>query len=153
MQEKNHNKFLSHLENSKPAVFLAAKWLADHGYIVQVNPTFKANSHAEWKDFVDSGDIYLLRRVEIKQISADFTSKNDWPFGDKFIVCAKHSFDNSKPKPYGYFIISASRTHAAIVVTDTFKDWYIEKRTDSRYQNVTQEFYLAPLNCVLFLKL
>jgi hypothetical protein len=99
---------------------------------------------------VDNGDLYINMRVEVKTLGITFTNRADWKFGDKFIVCAKHSFDNAKPKPYAYIIQSADLKHIAVVHSATCKQWYSEARKDSRYEDVTQDFYLCPIDLVKF---
>jgi hypothetical protein len=99
---------------------------------------------------VDNGDLYINMRVEVKTLGITFTNRADWKFGDKFIVCAKHSFDNAKPKPYAYIIQSADLKHIAVVNSSTCKQWYTEARKDSRYEDVTQDFYLCPIDLVKF---
>lgn len=148
--EDNHKKFLRHLDDSQAAVWHVARWLHSLGYNVAVNATAKAPNHESWEKYADSGDLEINQRMEVKKLSVDFTCKSDWPFGSKFLVCAKHAFDRATPKPHAYIILSKSGTHAAIVKKDTCKQWYVEKRKDSRYQDVEQEFYLAPLECVKF---
>lgn len=147
----NHQKFLNHLDQSQVGVWLIANWLSNRGNSVTINPTTKAKTHDEWKDNVDSGDIYISQRVEVKSLSASFTSANDWPFGGKFIVCAKHSYDNAKPKPYMYVYLNKEKTHVAIVSNGSYRKWYVESRVDSRYNDVVQEFYFCPLDSVVFM--
>ena len=146
----NHSKFLSHLEDSKLGVIRVASWLNDLGYSVSIPPVQKAESHAEWKKYADGGDLFLSQRVEVKRLSCDFSSSEDWPFKNDFIVCAKHSFDNSNPKPYAYVILNNEMTYAAIVNSSSSKRWEVKVRKDSRYDNVMQEFYFAKLDDVMF---
>lgn len=153
MHNQNHSKFLQHLDESQTAVWHVAKWLHGLGYKVAVNAISKAPRHEDWQDYADSGDLEINQRMEVKKLSVDFTGPQDWPFGSKFLVCAKHSFDRATPKPHAYIILSKSGTHAAIVKKESYQRWYVEQRKDSRYQDVEQEFYLAPLDCVQFYQL
>lgn len=146
----NHDRFLSHLELSKEAVWQVAKMLSDRGYNVTIPSAAKAAKHEEWKQYADNGDLYVSQRVEVKQLSADFTGAADWPFGTKFIVCAKHAFDRATPKPFAYLIISRSGKHAAAVFCSDASKWAVESRTDKRYAGVSQEFYFAPMETVRF---
>lgn len=149
----NHQKFLSHLSESQNSVWLVAKFLNSFGYNVTVNASGKAKEAKDWQSFVDNGDLLIQQRVEVKALSADFTKADDWKFGSKFIVCAKHSFDNAVPKPYLYIYLNKQKTHAAFVLSDTRPKWYVETRKDSRYSNVEQEFYFCPLDLVVFSEL
>lgn len=146
----NHAKFLSHLAASDAAVWLVARWLGSGGQSVRIPPTAKAPTREEWDGYVDGGDLFLEKRVEVKHLSVSFTNRKDWPFKDKFIVCAKHSFDRASPKPYVYVILNQAKTHAAVVKGDTHKYWQVGTRKDSRYDNVEQEFYLCPMDQVQF---
>lgn len=153
--EETHERFLSFLDASEDCRWKIAKWLSLNGYTVRVPPLMKSPTHADWKRHSDSGDLEITRRVEVKQLSASFTCREDWPFRDKFIVCNKHSFDAAVPKPYGYIIVNREGTHAAIVLSDTSHRWGCEQKRDSRYgENVVQQhFYMAPLDCVRFVAL
>ena len=75
---ENHDKFLQHLEESKAGVWRAAMWLVEHGYKVSINPTDKAPSAKEWREYADSGDIEVQLRVEVKHLSCDFTDVHSW---------------------------------------------------------------------------
>lgn len=145
----NHEKFLSHLRDSFEGVFVAVRWLNKLGYDVTVKSSTEAKSHSDWKDHADGGDIFISQRIEVKKLGVSFT-KERWPFGENFIVCAKHAYDLAKPKPYAYLYLSADRKFAAILKGATRPRWSVQSRTDSRYENVEQEFYFAPLDCVRF---
>lgn len=150
MDSSNHQRFLEHLRLSEPARWAVAQWLLKRGYPVLLDPISFAPTRDEWETHADSGDLHVAVRVEVKQLSRDFTSRQDWPFGEKFIVCGRRAHDRAKPKPYGYVILNRAGTHAAFVLSATASTWRVESRTDSRYDNVTQEFYLAPLSAVRF---
>ena len=123
------------------------------GYPVSVPPTFVAPSHEEWEEYADDGDLYVGQRVEVKKLGVEFTGRADWPFGSKFIVCAKHSFDRAKPKPYRYYYLNKSETHAAIVMGSSHKSWYCETKKDSRYEDMVQDCYMCPIHLVKFISL
>ena len=152
VKERDHQKFLKHLGESSDGVLSAAKWLSKRGYSVTMPPTTSSEKYADRMNHVDGGDLFINLRIEVKTLGVNFTNKEDWKFGAKFIVCAKHSFDNAKPKPYGYIIQSADLQHIAVVNTSTFKQWYVEGRRDSRYEDYTQDFYLCPIDLVKFFK-
>jgi hypothetical protein len=143
-------RFAKHLSDSIADVWDVAQWLSSRGHSVTVNPTFIAPSHEEWEDYADGGDLFITQRVEVKRLSAEFTSAQDWPFKDKFIVCAKHAWDRAKPKPYAFIYLNKSKTHMAVVKGDTHKFWEVEQRTDKRYDSMTQSFYFCPLEKVVF---
>lgn len=148
--DANHEKFLSHLDASSGGVSLAKAWLESRGHEVSIRPSGRAEARADWKNHADNGDLTISLRVEVKQLGCDFTCEADWPFRDKFIVCAKHAFDRAKPKPYGFIIINRAGTHAAFVLCSDARHWTVERRKDSRYDGVEQDFYLSPLPNVKF---
>ena len=147
---RDFQRFVKHLNDSHEGVISAANWLNSLGYSVTIPPSTVSDSYENRMKHVDNGDLYINMRVEVKTLGITFTSRADWKFGDKFIVCAKHSFDNAKPKPYAYIIQSADLKHIAVVHSTTFKQWYSEPRKDSRYEDVTQDFYLCPIDLVRF---
>ena len=149
-RQRDFQKFVKHLSESHEGVISAANWLNSLGYSVTIPPSTVSDSYENRMKHVDNGDLYINMRVEVKTLGITFTSRADWKFGDKFIVCAKHSFDNAKPKPYAYIIQSADLKHIAVVHSTTFKQWYSEPRKDSRYEDVTQDFYLCPIDLVRF---
>jgi len=146
----NHQRFLKHLSESEKAVWVAAIWLNSKGYPVKVNVAPKATRRDEWKNYADHGDLEIVQRVEVKRLGVNFNDYADWPFGDKFIVCAKHAFDRAMPKPHAFIILSNDFASVAIVKGDTFKYWYVEVRADSRYESVEQKFYFCPIELVEF---
>ena len=149
---ENQQRFAKHLGESVDGVLAAAKWLNGRGYSVTMHPSTLAKNHAERMEHIDGGDLFINMRIEVKTLGINFTNKKDWKFGDKFIVCAKHSFDIAKPQPYAYIIQSADLKYMAVVAASTSKEWYVEKRTDSRYVDYTQDFYLCPIDLVKFFK-
>jgi hypothetical protein len=150
LRQRDFKRFVKHLDESHEGVISAANWLNSLGYSVTIPPSTVSDSYENRMKHVDNGDLYINMRVEVKTLGITFTNKADWKFGDKFIVCAKHSFDNAKPKPYAYIIQSADLQHIAVVNSNTCKQWYSEKRKDSRYEDVTQDFYLCPIDLVRF---
>lgn len=150
--EINNDRFIKHLKDSMGAVWEVAQWLQGRGHAVTVNPTFIRPSHDQWADYADNGDLFISQRIEVKVRGVEFTCREDWPHGDKFIVCAKHAWDRALQKPHAFIYLNKSRTYAAILMGDTHGEWTVEKRTDRRYQDVTQEFYFCPINLVKFIK-
>ena len=152
--EENHERFLKNLDNSKPSVRLVSKLLKDRGYNVRIGKTTKAKTHKTWRKHADNGDLFVDDyRIEIKGLSAKFTNKHDWPFRDKFIVCAKHAWDSATPKPYAFVCLSRDKKYIAIVFGNTSSHWYVEERKDSRYDDYYQDFYFCPKGKVIFGKI
>ena len=148
----NHLAFQQHLRQSGDTVWFIAKWLWFQGNTVTINRMRIAPEHQQWKQYADHGDIEIIKngfrqRIEVKGLQVNFTSKRDWPFPD-FIVCAKHSFDNAKPIPSFYFIVSNDRQAMAIVDTKSYDRWTVSERFDSRYYDIKQNFYICPLDLI-----
>jgi hypothetical protein len=148
--EENHKKFLSHLSDSDKARHIIAKYLIKRGHEVTIPPTSRAEKKSDWRKHADNGDLYIKQRIEVKMLGCHFTNKFDWPYKDKFIVCAKHSWDMANPKPYGYFLLNNKATHFAFVSNNTSSKWTSDVRKDSRYESVVQEFYFCPVELIIF---
>lgn len=152
-KERDHQRFLKHLDESFNGVMSAARWLNRLGYTTVMPPSTSSEKYADRMKHVDGGDLFIQQRIEVKTLGVSFTSASDWPFGAKFIVCAKHSYDNATPKPFAYLIQSADMKCIASVPASTASEWYVETRTDTRYEDYTQEFYLCPLKLVKFFRI
>ena len=150
--EDSHDVFIENLKDSTRAVTYFAAYLANKGNAVQIAPVKFRETHKEWKGSADSGDLFILQRLEVKRLSVNFTSCHDWPFNDRFIVCAKHAWDRAEEKPIGYAIMNKDMTHYAYVNAKSHEHWFVEHRIDSRYKKgeVTTEFYFCPLEHVTF---
>jgi len=156
----NHQRFLLHLDRSQDALFVIARYLYRQGNSLKMDGVRKRPADGDPKDYADNGDIYIQpedsfdwQRIEVKGLSVDFTDANDWPFKSKFLVCAKHSFDEAEPKPHCYYILNKNKTHMAIVEGKTSVLWTVESRVDSRYRNLSQDFYLCPIEIIKWQKL
>ena len=152
--QKNHHKFLNHLDDSIETMWICAKYLYNKGYAVKINPMKKAKTHGEWREYMDKGDLEIWvdgspKRIEVKGLSTNFINKEDWKFPD-FIVCAAHSWDMANPKPFAYMIFNKKRTHVAIVYGKDSSTWTKDKKYDQRYTEIEQEFYISPLDKVVW---
>lgn len=150
----NHQKFTTHLAASVDAVWIAAKWLHSLGVDVLVKATHVAPDASKWEQYADSGDLEIIskrgnkKRVEVKQLSVNFTGPDDWPYKNEFIVCEANSFKRADPKPYAYLILSADGSTVAIVHSDTANFWSKVKRQDRRYEKIEQTFFLCPIEII-----
>lgn len=160
IKERDHARFVNHLEQSKYGVWLVADWLnSRHKFDVTITANTVSNGYEDRMDHVDRGDLYISKptteqmRVEVKSLSAEFTCKDDWPFGEKLIVCAKHSYDNSDPKPYMYVLLNKAKTHAIIIKGVNHDKWTVRTYPDKRYEDMVQDFYISSVEDVTFIKL
>tara|TARA_R110002096_G_scaffold134022_2_gene285078 strand:+ start:11107 stop:11691 length:585 start_codon:yes stop_codon:yes gene_type:complete len=146
----NHERFLHHLDASEKGVSFVSDWLSDFGVDVSHGQITKAKEAKDWKKHVDSGDLFIKQRVEVKKLSYCFSTTH-WPHGKKFLVCAKHSFDNASPRPFMYVYVSGDEQCIAVVKSETWRKWRTGEFPDRRYEgNSTQPCYYASLDCVKF---
>jgi len=154
-QDENHKRFIKHLDESQSAVDYAKKYLESLGYEVRDKPeTKKTPSYEERMKYVDDGDLYYYkdgdwRRVEVKHVSADFESAEDWPY-KMFFVMAKHAWDKADPKPDVLLTFSKSMRHVASVKGDSYDDWFPVSFKDRRYVNYRQTTYATTVDSVKF---
>lgn len=152
--ELNHQDILENVRKSKNGVSRVAEWFNTKGYAVTLPPAPVTDSpYKDRMKFVDSGDLFIHQRIEVKVRDLEFTSPQDYPFKDGVYVCAQHSFDNAVPKPYAYILLNKSMTHAAIVMASSRSTWDIREVRDSRYRDFVQPTFVCPLSEVHFVKL
>jgi hypothetical protein len=152
--ELNHQDILVNIEKSKDGVYKAAQWLNSKGFTVAVPPVVAVQcSYEERMKYVDGGDLFVQQRVEVKVRNIDFTCKEDFPYKKGMLVCAQHSFDNAKPKPYAYIYLNKQMTHIALIMSSTSKQWIVKSVKDSRYRDFVQPTYECPLELVSFYKI
>lgn len=153
-EERDNRKVVQHVRQSQDDVWRVARWLNSKGYEVRIPPTTYAKNYEDRLNHQDQGDLYVKfqkeERVEVKGLSAQFTSKDDWPMGDRAIVCAKHAFDHADPKPFFYVLLSADKIHAMFIRSDTKEHWEVKEYTDKRYESMRQRFYVCPIQYIKF---
>lgn len=155
IKEENWQRFLVYLARSSEGTMAIAKTFVDRGIDVLVTGIKKAPSRAEYKKYQDIGDMFIRKgnlwnKIETKRLSVNFTCKNDWRYKDKFIVCAKHSYDLAKQKANAYVISNDKMTHVAIVRKSSQGKWFPAVKPDSRYKDYKQVFYFCPIEFVEF---
>lgn len=151
MNKQTHRHFLGQLHQSQSAVCAVAMYLTRLGMNVQINGLHYAPKYDERKQYSDLGDLCVLKRIEVKQYTSDWTSMDDYPFQDA-LVCSKSSWDNAKEKPLGYIILNRLGTHAMMINHDSKMYWYEKEITDSR-RNTTAPTYACPLEFIKFVNL
>jgi len=148
VKERDHQRFVKNLDRSKDAVFDIAMYYHKHGIPVTISPTSVSKGYKDRLKHTDNGDLYISQRIEVKDVSAQFTCEKDWPYKNSFIVCAKHSWDNAFPKPHSYIIRARDKKHIAVVYGSTHKKWTVKKIRDKRYEDMVQLFYICPTNLI-----
>lgn len=153
MTGARHQAFLRDLERSQDAVWHVSRWLSRRGLCVRVPPTSFAPRAEDWRDYSDSGDLFIEQRVEVKHLSAQFTGRHDWPFPD-FIVCGKGAHDRAEPKPYCYIVLSKDKQTAGIVMGDTDHEWSVSMRKNRLAPSgPPKPFYVTTPDRVTFAKI
>jgi hypothetical protein len=149
----NHQRFRERLKESATALFIVAHYFHLRGFRLMIDGQHCAATAAEHEKFADNGDLCICYRgewfgIEVKGLNTEFTDMKDWPHKN-FMVCAKHSYDKTLPNPpSSYYLLNKSRTHAAVVKTSTYPDWFVKTTQCGNYNNVSQDFYYCPLDKV-----
>lgn len=151
------DRFKKHLKASVKPMFVVAEYLYKKGFGIDIKPMRVSPSYEERLNYVDDGDLIAYKNdesyiIEVKCMSRDFETASDWPFNST-IVCAKHSFDTKKVKPFSYILLNPGHTHAMIIKASTKDDWYTKRIKDSRYEDVVQDFYMIDKSKIEFIKL
>jgi len=149
----SHQAFLKSLKDSEQHVWKVARWLYSTGLPVQVKQAGKAPTADMWKYFVDTGDLEISLRVEVKKRNLDFTTRDDYPYADVYVT-AMSAYDQTYPKPYVYVILNKPETHAALVYTDTYHTWTVAETFDTRLnRRAPSQCYTCPKEEVIFVEL
>ena len=151
------DRFKKHLKASVKPMFVVAEYLYKKGFGVDIKPMRISPTYEDRMDYVDDGDLIVYKDdvsyiIEVKCMSREFKTSEDWLFPST-IVCAKHSFDNKKVKPYAYILLNKHHTNAMVIKCSTYKDWFVKTIKDNRYEDVVQEFYMIDKNKIEFIEL
>ena len=152
--EQRHADFAQRLDLSHAAVLKVADYLTrTRGISVVINRMNVAPSYAERHDYYDSGDLHVLKRVEVKHTTKEWTSREDFPFVTVFVT-AKDVFDRCPKgnRPWRYWILNRDSTCAIVVpVIESQKFWSLhEVRTKT---GGTMQTYECPISETIFLEL
>ena len=146
----SESDFKERFSKSHDAVMLMARHFMLQGFDVTVSGVRCRPSREQWREFSDTGDLSIHTKIEVKQISAQFTGPHDWPFKD-FIVCGKESFDRAEKRgqvPCRYYILNPQGTHYGMIhVAGTRARWHEGGRMDGR-RGEMGEFYICAVSDV-----
>jgi hypothetical protein len=146
---KTDFEFLSALNNSAKYVSLVASWMAKGNCDVVIKPTLIRPDFDSRNDFLDSGDIEIRQRVEVKQRCLRFTSVDDYPYST-VIVDEKHKIDRiPNGRLWGYVIVNQECTHACLVKPNTREYWQTKETFDKK-DNQNRCFYVCPKELCFF---
>jgi hypothetical protein len=145
-EREAHKRFLKRLDGSRPAMFRVAEWLHKKGYDVGIPAIRYRKFEDKIEDFVDSGDVFARKdgkkyRFEIKHISYDFTSAEDWPVKQKtMLVSNKAAVERENGKATAFVVVNKPMTHVAIIWRHTRKHWFPDRKFATNTQR-WEDFY------------
>lgn len=115
-----------------------------HDCDVVIKPTLEAPSTELRHEYIDSGDIEIRQRVEVKHRSIGFTCAKDYPF-PTIIVDEVHKVDRiPKGQLWGYVIVNEAGTHVCCLRANTQGRWTIQRKHDKK-QGAERAFYVCPV--------
>ncbi len=137
-----HERFLKRLADSEAARWAVAMHLSSKGSLVEVPALRYAPTAAEAEQYRDEGDLFLVtrKRIEVKGLGINFTSREDWPFPYVF-VSRKEDVERANGAVSAYISVSADLNYAAIIRKATREYWYVVEKLNRLTGNV--ERYMA----------
>lgn len=149
---KTNREFLSALDRSRTAVWVAAQWLLRQGYDAQIRPALERPTFEDRNEFADNGDIEIKQRVEVKHRFLSFTNEDSYPY-DTVIVDEKYKIDRiNSAELYQYIILNEEMTHCCVVYGITRSQWVERKKYDKKDRQ-TRTFYECPVSLCSFYSL
>jgi hypothetical protein len=148
--EKHDPTFAEDLLKSQKSVWAVARWLQERFHLpVSLRPINIRPKIEDMLDYVDQGDIEVIRRIEVKHRNVDFTHAGDYPYRTVSVTTAP-SFDRANPKPTAYIIVNRAMTHCIIInVAATRKDWVLERK-HWKAKMRDQHLYMCPVELCQF---
>jgi hypothetical protein len=99
--------------------------------------------------YMDSGDIEVRFRVEVKRRSFGFTGLNDYPY-PTVIVDERYKIDRiPSTRLYGYAVVDEGMSSLCFVSGSTRSQWKVESHYD-RSEGEKREFYVCPKELCTF---
>mgnify|MGYP003652854075 CR=1 FL=1 len=139
--DKDDSGFIDDLEKSKVAVDKAARFFANQGFPVVLQPTFARPSVSEKNNFSDDGDLKLMITCEVKhRPHLSFSVESGFPY-KTVIVDACHIFDKHRVKPFYYIIWNRDYSSFLFLnVNESRKRWIKSEKFD-KAKNRMRNFY------------
>ena len=142
-------------------MFVVGQWLHHKGYSVEI-PAFEiAPSIAEYADYQDNGDVFVFvywhydvrHRYEIRHLpDTHFTSRANWPYGDRIFVDKKEKVDTARHEVLAWVTVSDDYRTIAVIPRNTNDQWYLTKVNNTKRGRI-EDTYAAPLSCADFERL
>lgn len=143
-------QFIERLKNSAEGVRIIAQHYLNQGYNVRLPPVKIREKREDWRQHMDECDFFLELPMEVKQISADFTCREDFPYPN-VLFSAVHAWDEKKPKPSRVHVLSSSGDYFAMIAAHTSPHWIVKDIFDKHYQ-YNRKCYACPLEHVQFIE-
>ncbi len=143
-----HAKFLDRLDASSSAVYAVASMYQRLGIPVMLPATHRAPSAEEAADYFDEGDLFVLRRMEVKGLGINFTCRADWPFREAFVSNVA-AVDRAGDEVCAYISVSKDKRYCAIIPHSSRPHWYVVEKRVSNTGNIERN-YACPLDHVQF---
>ncbi len=135
--------FFRGLSGSQLPVCVVGSYLASRGFDCSVKPVLLSPDCESRHEYVDSGDIEVRFRVEVKRRSFVFTGLDDYPY-PTVLVDEKHKIDRIPPnRLYGYAVVDKGIGSLCFVSGGTKGQWKVERHYD-RSEGGEREFYACP---------
>lgn len=154
MNKNSTKAFLERLDKSRHSVFLVAEYLHKAGYNIHI-PAFDYRPlNSNWEDHTDNGDMYIWKeqdkqhRVDVKHRNIEFTSKEDFPFGEIFVSDIR-AIERANPLPLAYIVVNNSCTHIGVVWWKTKPHW-ISKTVFAKNTDMVVTAMACPIQHVDF---
>lgn len=161
--EWEYELFRRRFVKTREAVFKVAQYLnLEKNLTVRIPAMELAPSVGVSTDYSDQGDIFCHKTlvgvmspeshiIEVKQRSFNFTSSDDYPYEDGYVMIAQ-KVNCDRLDSFAYFIVNQSMTHAFVIKTSTKDQWKAEDIYDRERKN-SQITYLAHKSLGEFIKL
>jgi|KBSMisStaDraftv2_1062788.scaffolds.fasta_scaffold104582_3 hypothetical protein len=152
-QALSHEDFASALIASAPAVFAVGLWLHRKGYSVEIPGLRIAPSPAQYADYLDDGDLFVFvywhydvrHRYEVRHLpDTHFTSRRDWPFGNRIFVDRVAKVDRAGADVIAYVTVSDDLKAIAVIPRNTREHWRKIDVFNTR-TNRMEDTYSCPL--------
>ena len=150
--EREYKAFAKRLDDSSFGVFIVAAWFHKNKRTVRIPPTHIRPFHEKAEKHADNGDLFVEDKdgveslIEVKHLSRNFTSLEDWPFKD-MIVSNAGSVERRRGQVKSYIMLSKDANHIAILMCDTMDQWWKEKRFAHNTQREEHYYVCDPALC------
>ena len=122
---KSDAAFLRDFATSHQITMAVAMWLREMGRDVRIIvPTVRPDSSRRKQHADYSGDIEIIRKIEVKQRLIDFTSEASYPYPTIFIG-ETYKIDAALGNLCAIVVTNRAVTHAAYIPVGTRRHWIV----------------------------